>query len=349
MIVLVFGTRPEAIKLGPVAAELRALGAAHRIICTGQHDSLLRGTPAEGDLSDCHALGLKGDGNPLRWASYAVAPIAKALAGSKLVVVQGDTMTAAAATRAAYAVGLPVAHVEAGVRSHTLEEPWPEEGFRREISAFAQWHAAATPTAMANLLAEGVARERIELTGNPGVSALARYVGAQPSPPAKRAYAMLTMHRREWQQHVDFAKWTEALAEAAAEHPALEIIWPVHPGVEAKLPKGALPTNVRLTTPLPYNAMIVLLLGATGVLTDSGGLCEEAATVGVPCAILRNVTDRPEAVEAGVARLFAPTPSGLQEAVAVIAQGGLPRRPTDIFGTPESAAKVARALVQWSA
>lgn len=348
MITIVFGTRPCAIKLGPVAAELRALGITPRIVCTGQHTSLLRGTPAESDLADATALGLASDGNPLRWASHAVAPIARALQGSKLVVVQGDTMSAVAATRAAYALNIPVAHVEAGVRSGTLEEPWPEEGFRREITAFARWHAAATTTALANLVREGVPRANIELTGNPGVSALARYVGARPSAPAARAYALLTMHRREWQQAVDFDAWTEALAEAAAEHPALEIVWPVHPHVEPRLPKGVLPANVRLTTPLPYNAMIVLLVGATGVLTDSGGLCEEAATLGVPCAILRNVTDRPEAVDAGVARLFAPTSAGLGEAVAMIARGSLPRRPTDVFGGVDSAAKVAKALIAWA-
>jgi UDP-N-acetylglucosamine 2-epimerase (non-hydrolysing) len=157
------------------------------------------------------------------------------------------------------------------------------------------------------------------------------------------------MHRREWLAHADLDAWTAALAEAAAAHPALEIVWPVHPHVEPRLPKATLPPTVKLVAPLPYKAMIALLMGATGVLTDSGGLCEEAATLGIPTAILRNHNDRPEAVEAGVARAFAPTPAGVADALRVIAHGGLPRRPTDVFGTAESAAHVARALLAWQA
>src|SRR5258706_12396109 len=132
MITLIFGSRPEAIKLGIVAAELRALGADFNVVATGQHVELLRGTPAESDLANAKSLGFASGGDVMRWLRRVESALDKALLESTVVVVQGDTMNAGAGARAAAQRGLLLAHVEAGVRSHNLEEAFPEEGFRRE-------------------------------------------------------------------------------------------------------------------------------------------------------------------------------------------------------------------------
>src|SRR2546426_12276267 len=138
-LVFVYGTRPEAIKLGPIAAELRALGSMGSVICTNQHSELLKGTPAESDLADGASLGLLSNGNVLQWTRVAEGRLRTAFGEmpSPTIVVQGDTMTAIAAARAATALRLPVAHVEAGGRSDNAEEPGPEEGIRTEVGQLA--------------------------------------------------------------------------------------------------------------------------------------------------------------------------------------------------------------------
>lgn len=338
---IIFGTRPEAIKLGCVVAELRALDVKPRCIATGQHWDLLRGTPAESDLADSYSLGLPAKADPQRWISLAIPLIAHHLEGP-LVVVQGDTASALAGARAAHERGFAVAHIEAGVRSGNLEEPCPEEAFRREITQLATIHYAPTSTCYANLIAEGVDHTKIRITGNPVVSALQRYANAKPQPPGD--HVVLTMHRREWLQWVDLPVWLGELAEACLDHPRLNIVWPVHPAVRAKWPHDwTNPKNLWIDPPLPYREMVDLLSRAKGLATDSGGLVEEAATLGIPTAILRNANDRPEAVEAGVARQFAP--SNLRDALNWLATD-LARTPSAIYGTPDAACEIARDLVR---
>ena len=344
MITVVFGTRPDAIKLSPVVAALRDLGAPLRVVCTGQHTDLLRGTPAETDLADAVSLNLIALPSPERWVEMAQPRIAMALdvTEASLVVVQGDTASAIAGARAAAECGIPLAHVEAGVRSGCLQEPWPEEGFRREITRLASWHYAATTTAYANLLTDGVEQGRIRLTGNPVVSALHRY--ADPRPRAPEAFVMLTMHRREWlAQGINL--FMHALAEACIDHARLDVLWPMHPHVRAHLPTRGdwqKPANLWLDQPMPYREMIDLVARSCGVATDSGGLVEEAATLGVPSAILRRHNDRPEAVEAGVARQF--VPGEVRAAIDLLATGGLPRRTTTCYGQADAALLIARHL-----
>src|SRR2546422_2797546 len=174
--VFIYGPRPEGIRLGPIAAELRALGSMGTIICSNQHSELLKGTPAESDLADGASLGLLSNGNVLQWTRTAEARLRAAFGEipSPTIVVQGDTMTAIAAARAAAALRLPIAHVEAGVRSYNVEEAWAEEGVRTEIAQLAAWHYAPTSTAFANLVQEKVQPNRILVTANPGSSAIAR-------------------------------------------------------------------------------------------------------------------------------------------------------------------------------
>ena len=138
-IVFVWGTRPEALKVGPCVAELRSLGIQPHLIATGQHWDLLKGTPAETDLADSVSLGFPANGDPRRWAVGALPVLRSALraADASLVCVQGDTASALAGASAAHDLHLPVVHIEAGVRSENLNEPWPEEGFRRQITQLA--------------------------------------------------------------------------------------------------------------------------------------------------------------------------------------------------------------------
>jgi len=349
MLLLVFGTRPEAIKLGPVAAELRALGVPFATLCTGQHTDLLRGTPAESDLAGGTSLGLASSGNIvkyLRTAEMKLREYLEARPDYEVVVVQGDTMSALAAARAATIQERLLVHVEAGVRSGDVNNPWPEEDTRKEISQLADWHYAATPTAFANLLAEGVRHERIRLTGNPVVSALARYTSAKPVPP--EPHILITMHRREWLRSADVKPVIDALERAAAEHPRVAFVWPVHPTVR-KFFEGRVELGSPLLTgpPQPYERMALVLASSMGVITDSGGLQEESATLGVPCAVLRFATDRPESVEAGVARLFEPTATGVAAAVETFASGGVLRRLSAWFGSGDREAFAASLLAEF--
>ena len=347
-LLLVYGTRPEAIKLGPVAAELRNLRTPFGVLCTGQHTSLLAGTPAETDLYDSASLGLASDGNVLKWlgkAELAIRQFLERKADLDTVVVQGDTMSALAAARAAAVLQRTLVHVEAGVRSGDLENPWPEEGARREITQFADWHYAPTTHCFANLVAEGVPSERILVTGNPVVSALARYTGGRPMP--AQPHILVTLHRRELLQDTTNAvAVVEEIVEQARQHADLQFVWPVHPATMKALAgkiKAKAASNFVQTTPLPYREAITTLATATGVLTDSGGLVEEATTLGVPNATLRVATDRPEALETGLGARFSPDPAGVRGGIAWLS-GERPRKPSAIFGTPEAAATIAKHL-----
>lgn len=338
-LVLVYGTRPESIKIGPVAAELKRLGAPLTICCTGQHTTLLDGMPSEQDLAGAASLNLPSNGKWEEWvpaACRALKDFYESQRPISAVIVQGDTMSAFAAAMQAHHMGIPVAHVEAGLRSHDRENPFPEEMFRTQITQFASWYYAPTKTSVKNLLAEGVSERHILRTGNTVVSALARYSTdgllhiTTPKP-----HILVTLHRREWLADPDNARHTvAALFEAATHHPELQFRWPVHPTVHRTLDLSRIagPPTMVCGDPLPYQSTIHTLRHATGLITDSGGLQEEAATLGIPTAVLRTVSDRPESITAGMARLFPPTPDGITRAFHELATGTIPRLPSNCYG-----------------
>jgi UDP-N-acetylglucosamine 2-epimerase (non-hydrolysing) len=344
MIALIYGTRPEAIKLAPVAASLRRQQVPFSVICTGQHTDLLAGIDTFKGYN-YHYLKLPSQGDVSSWLQRAQPKIRSALfdSGAQVVVVQGDTMSALAAARASRELGVVLAHVEAGVRSGNLQEPWPEEGFRREITRLADWHYAPTSTAYANLFVENVSPQRILMTGNTVVSALAQAgaVARAPEP-----YLLMTMHRREWLDKVDLVRWGVAVAQAAQQQPTLSIIWPMHPAVAAHWHAPTMPANVNIIKPLPHDKMLDKLSRCQGLLTDSGGLVEEATTLGIPTAILRRYNDRPEAVEAGIARQYDPSPAGLLGAISMLSSGVIEREPTAAYGDASAAEQVARHLAK---
>lgn len=354
MIVVIWGSRPESIKLGPVVAALRANKTPVSCIATGQHTSLLAGTPAESDLADSLSLGLETTGDVVHWPQMAQPILEDALCAlisttellpRPIVVVQGDTMSAVAGARAARAVGIPVAHVEAGLRSGNLDDPWPEERFRREITELTTWHFAPTLTAYDNLITEGIDPDHIFLTGNPVVSAIGRYTYQNPVKIPDQVI-LFTMHRREWVLS-GITGVLEGLRESAERYPETTIWWPMHPGVRRVVTEqwlDRLPPNLRVTEPLAYREAIRVLARSLGVATDSGGLVEEAATLGVPCAVLRHVTDRPESIAAGVARLYPPTHKGVIAAMEALRDQVMPRKPSPLYGTHLAAEKIAVTL-----
>ena len=357
-LVLVVGTRPDYIKVGPVAAELRARGTPFTIISTGQHTSLLDGCPAKDDLAGAISLGLVGHPDPLIYVNRATAALQDALEGVldeagpiSAVVVQGDTGTALAGARAAKALNLPIAHIEAGLRSGSTEDPWPEELFRREITTLADWHYAPTQTARQNLWREGVDDEDIRVTGNTVVSALQRYATLEPEPTPK-PQILISLHRREFlaKGHFHILSTLDALFEVATVNSTISFVWPMHPSLVAALGDSygevlwMAPKNVHLTAPQPYERGIAWLRESLGVITDSGGLTEEAATLGVPCVMLRHHTDRPEALQTGAAFCLAPDRYGMADAILRLLHKSptiITRQPRPCFGTPEAAQQVA--------
>lgn len=346
MIVFVAGTRPELIKIGPVFAALQRQ-TAPRFICTGQHKELLIGTPIESDLRFGESLGLASDGNVNRWVSRAVDKLAERLYVLKprLVVVQGDTMSALAGAIASVEVEVPLAHIEAGVRSHSPDEPWPEEANRVEIARLADWHYAPTSTAFRNLVAEGVPKERIRVTGNPVVSALARYTNAKhrehPDP-----HVLITLHRREVQNPQKATELLMGVEGAARMYPGVKFVWPIHPGYTKALGGNQVigSDNLLICQPIGYEPFTRTLTDALGVITDSGGVVEEAATLGVPCVILRKHNDRPEAVDAGVATRMNPTGDNVVAAARLLVNEKLPRKPSSVFGQADAAEQIAAHL-----
>ena len=340
-ICVVVGTRPEVVKLAPVVDELRLRDARLDVLVTGQHTTLLDGMPSLGLTRE---LRLASRGHVAEYVTRA----RRALHGDfmrhkpSVVVVQGDTMSAFAAALAAADAGVRVAHVEAGVRSGNEREPWPEESIRREIDALATWRYAPTAHALANLRREGL---RGMVTGNTVVDALQHYTDAYPRPEASPTI-LVTLHRREFYTRADAGGVLDALVEGARLHLGVTFVWPVHPALRelAKVALRDAPPNLVPTDPMPYMALANALADARGVLTDSGGVTEEAATLGVPTVVLRRVTDRPEAVEAGIAVLLAPEPELALLAVRVLAAQSIPRIPSVIYGDGHAARRIVTHL-----
>lgn len=299
-IVVVVGTRPDFIKVGPVVAALTALNVAPTVINTGQHTTLLDDSPAKDDLSGAVHLHLSSDGDVAAWEAKAIPVLEDVLTQMKPVaacVVQGDTMTAKCAAIAARSLSIPVAHIEAGLRSHRMDSPWPEEENRVLISTIADWHYAPTIIAAKNLLAEGVPIERIHRTGNTAISAIERYASTPPHTTYRtHPTILITLHRREI---ADIHPLMMAAEQASS--PEIRLLWPVHPRFGTTQPANA---TVHYIHPLSYVDTIGVVRSALGVITDSGGLQEECGYLGVPCCVLRDASDRPESLNAGTAKLL---------------------------------------------
>lgn len=332
-LLVVLGTRPEAIKLFPVIHALRAEPDLDTKLCvTGQHRQVLDEVLALAGIVPDVDLDLMAPGQSLDALSArllnAIGEVFDAERPDR-VVVQGDTASAMAATLAAHHRRIPVAHVEAGLRSGNLNHPWPEEGYRRVISTLADLHFAPTESAAGALRGEGIDPATIHVTGNSVIDALlhvrAMLRDGRTAAPlveeltarfAGRRILAVTCHRRE--NLGELGRIAEALA-GLARREDVAIVLPLHPNpaVGATF-RGALDglPNVALVPALTYPEFVALLDASSLVLTDSGGVQEEAPALGKPVLVMRETTERPEGVAAGTARLVGTDPAHILAAVA---------------------------------
>ncbi len=360
-IAVAVGTRPEAIKLAKVVSALRAHpGWDTVLVATAQHRFLLDQALEPFRLRPDVDLDLMASGQSLPdLTARVISAMTTALGTLKptLLMVQGDTTTVFGSALAAFFLGIPVAHVEAGLRTRDIRRPFPEEANRRLTSVLTQLHFAPTASARAHLLAEGVPPERIAVTGNTIVDALLEFplpAADWSSLPNGRRRILLTSHRREtWGP--DLRNICTAVRRLIERFDDLEVIYPVHlnPQVQAVVAGqlGGVP-RVRLLPPLDYGALLTELARATLVLTDSGGLQEEAPSLGKPVLVLRDATERPEACEAGVARVVGTNVDAIvHEASRLLSDprayaAMVPRR--NPFGDGGASSRIVRALERWA-
>jgi UDP-N-acetylglucosamine 2-epimerase (non-hydrolysing) len=359
-ILSIFGTRPEAIKMAPVVLELgRRSGVTSRICVTAQHRHMLDEVLDLFGIVPDHDLDVMRPGqSPTAVAAEILRRLEPVLADERpdWVLVQGDTTTAATGALAAFYAGARIAHVEAGLRSHEPRSPFPEEVNRRIAGVIADLHFAPTMTARENLLRENVAPETILVTGNTVIDALqrARMVTTEHSLlaeiPEDRRIAVVTAHRRE-----SFGPPLERICAAvetlAARFADVQFVFPVHPNPAVRAVVGDKlggNTSVSLLEPLGYREMVSLLERSWLVLTDSGGLQEEAPSLGKPVLVLRDVTERQEGVAAGTLRLVG-TDTGriVEETTALLSSPGeyaLMSQAVNPYGDGRASQRIVDAL-----
>ena len=319
----VFGTRPEAIKMAPLALALAADERFEAKVCvTGQHREMLDQVLGLFEIQPDFDLNIMRPGQDLTDVTSAILQGMKGVFAEfkpDMVLVHGDTATTFAASLAAYYQQIPVAHVEAGLRTGNLYSPWPEEANRKLTGALANLHFAPTSNSQENLLREGVAPDSIVVTGNTVIDALLDVVNrldqdsalyAKAAAPtafldASRKLILVTGHRRE-SFGGGFERICQALVEVAQQHPDVDIVYPVHLNPNVREPVNRLLTgidNIHLIEPLDYLPFVHLMSRAHIILTDSGGIQEEAPSLGKPVLVMRDTTERPEAVAAGTVKL----------------------------------------------
>lgn len=313
VVMTVLGTRPEAIKMAPVIQALRQTGQFQvNVVATAQHREMLDSVLDVFDIAPDIDLDIMRTRQPLdRLTARLLEELHPVFAQQRVdaVLAQGDTTTTMAAALAAFYHQVPFGHIEAGLRTGDMASPFPEEMNRVFVSRLARWHYAPTDAARDNLLAEGIAPETIEVTGNTVIDALYQVAErvddhALPVGPEARM-VLVTMHRRE-NFGAPLVEVCHGLLDLLAEVPDVEILFPVHPNpnvAEVVLRLLSAHPRVHLVKPLDYPDFVAAMKRAHLVITDSGGVQEEAPALAKPVLVLRNETERPEAVELGVARL----------------------------------------------
>jgi UDP-N-acetylglucosamine 2-epimerase len=371
-VLCVLGTRPEVIKFAPLVRELDARRPLFEVgVCsTGQHEELFETAAECFGLRTDWRLGLMEPGQRpdefLARALGSLAPVIREFAPD-VVLVQGDTTSTFAGALAAYYAGVPIGHVEAGLRSGDPQAPFPEEQHRRMVDQLARWHFAPTARARQNLLSEGLAPEQVYVTGNTGVDSLRwlerrvtspervaavdAYLREQGLEPAgydasgRRALVLVTVHRREHGPEA-IEGICEALRTLAASS-NVDLLMPMHPNprVHEALQRRLQGSTVRLVAPLGPERFVGLMHRAKLVITDSGGVQEEAATLGVPALIVRTRNDRPESVTEGGSRVVGHRAEAIIAAASrVLDQPSQPRQSREPFGDGQAALRIADIL-----
>lgn len=385
-VLVILGTRPEAVKLFPVIRALRAEPRLEvQVATTGQHREMVDQILGPFGIEPDHDLDIMRPDQSLNAIIQRVMPLLESLyAGIRpaLVLVQGDTTSAFCAGLAAFHRRILVGHVEAGLRSFDRFHPYPEEVNRRMLSAVADLHLAATPRSAENLAREGLPRHAVVVTGNTVVDSLLETLGRPDLLAAHRVrelpqaegepLVLITLHRREnWlAAHPGGAAGPmaagpaaagaatplegvlQAIAAAAREHPWARFVYPVHRNPNVRGPVGRLLgglANVHLLDPLPYIPFVDLLARARVVLTDSGGIQEEAPSLGVPVLVARATTERPEGVECGSNMLVGTRTEAVLDGLRRHLGGahtrtGVPPFPNP-FGDGRAGARIRQAVV----
>ena len=355
-IMLVFGTRPEAIKMAPLYFALKSCpDEFDTVLCvTAQHRQMLDQVLKVFGIVPDIDLNLMKPGQDLFDVTAAVLTGMRSVFKEHqpdAVLVHGDTTTSLATAMAGFYAGVPVGHVEAGLRTHDLYAPFPEEFNRQVTGKVARWHFAPTAVSRQNLLDERIPAARISVTGNTVIDALMWVLGRIDADAGRRAelsafidarlpfdwrserFLLITGHRRE-NFGDGFLHICEALKELAGRYPMVHFVYPVHLNPNVQGPVNSLLeglNNVHLIDPLDYEPFVYLLKHAHIVLTDSGGIQEEAPSLGKPVLVMRDVTERPEAVDAGTVRLVGADRARIVASVA------------DLLDNEESYKSMARA------
>jgi UDP-N-acetylglucosamine 2-epimerase (non-hydrolysing) len=319
----IFGTRPEAIKMAPLVKALNAAEGIDAKVCvTAQHREMLDQVLELFEIVPDYDLNIMKPGQSLYDVTTNILLGLKSILEEfkpDLVLVHGDTSTTLSASLAAFYQQIPVGHVEAGLRTGNLSSPWPEEGNRKLTGAITKLHFAPTQTSQQNLLNEAVNADDILVTGNTVIDALLQVVDKVKTDTAlistlkakfpeldeTKKLILVTGHRRE-SFGGGFERICEALVEIATAHPGTQILYPMHLNPNVREPVNRIlknVDNVHLIEPQDYLPFVYLMNQAHIIVTDSGGVQEEAPSLGKPVLVMRDTTERPEAVEAGTVKL----------------------------------------------
>ena len=335
-IAVIFGTRPEAIKLCPVVLAMKANQSFDCRVCvTGQHREMLQQVlDVFGVVPDEDLALMRPDQTLAGLTARALTALDEYLSREKpdVVMVQGDTTTVLCGALAAFYHHIPVAHVEAGLRTGNLYSPWPEEANRLLTTRLAKWHFCPTESNEANLLREGVAKENIHVVGNTVIDALLMArdkIARNPSSvtagyekQAGRRCVLITGHRRE-NFGDGFENICGAIRRLAEEFQDVDFVYPVHLNPNVREPVNRIlgdhvRRNVKLLEPLGYLPFVKLMMNADVILTDSGGVQEEAPSLGKPVLVMRDTTERPEAVTDGTVKIVGTRADSIYENVKTL-------------------------------
>lgn len=342
--------------MAPVVRALRSEASARCVVvATAQHRDLLDQMLERLRIDADHDLNLMVEGQNLSDLLARMLPALDAVLVKECpdaVLAQGDTTTVLGAALCAFHRQIPFGHVEAGLRTHDLNQPFPEEGYRQLVARIARWHFAPTNGAADALRLEGIAAERIHITGNTGIDALLQTLGElEPFIPRRGRLILLTAHRRE-NFGVPLSNIFAAIRDIVDRFTDVRVVYPVHPNPNVQGPAQAMlfgHPRIELLSPLDYFGFVDLMRQATLILTDSGGIQEEAPVLGKPVLVLRETTERPDAVAAGVARVVGTNSREIVDATvkvlsdsAVYAQMS---RGVSPYGDGNAAARIVDALL----
>jgi UDP-N-acetylglucosamine 2-epimerase (non-hydrolysing) len=364
-VLIAIGTRPEAIKMAPLVKKLQANVRFETKLCvTAQHRKMLD------EVLEFFAIKPDYDLNVMKSAQSLTDLTVVILNGMcpilsqtkpDILLVHGDTATTFAAALAAYYQQIPVGHVEAGLRTGNLYAPWPEEANRKLTASLATLHFSPTQKAAKNLLMEGVSKDAIEVTGNTAIDALFYASESLKNPALQQHFRLrfpfleatkkcilVTGHRRE-NFGDGFERICQALLEIVSKHSNVQIVYPVHlnPNVRKtvdRLLKGV--KNIHLTEPLDYQAFIYLMNKAYLILTDSGGIQEEAPSLGKPVLVMRDTTERPEAIEAGTVKLVGTDVKKITQAVDSLLNDNKIYKAMRLIHNPYGDGKACERIIQ---